>query len=80
MITRELNEWLTRFGLDVRGIDDREFAGGETFSGDEVKNGKSVFGGCLVVFIVRNESAAGVRREHLGGFEVPPRKRRLPAA
>lgn len=57
-------------GLDIGGIDDHELAGFEALAGDEVQHLKGGAGGRLVVLVVRDKRAAGVRRQDLGRGEV----------
>lgn len=76
----ECDERLARLGLDVSGVDYCQFAGRETFGGDEVQDFEGVFGGRLVVLVVRNEPAAEVGGDDFGWFEVCGGKRRLTTA
>jgi hypothetical protein len=41
---------------------------------------KSVFGRRLAVFVIRNEAAAEIGRQHFSRFEMLARKRRFAAA
>lgn len=74
----EGDERLSGLGLDVRRVDHREPPGGEPLLRDEVEDLERVVRRPLVVLVVRNETAAEVRREDLGRQEVLPRERRLP--
>ena len=52
IVACELNEWLARFGLDVGGVNNGQFTGRKTFSGDEVQDLEGIFRRGLIVFIV----------------------------
>jgi hypothetical protein len=76
----ELDEWLARLALDVRGIDDREARLPQTPAGDEVQDRERVTRRALVVLVVGDQAAAEVRRDDLGGREVLARERALPGS
>src|SRR5687768_5481709 len=74
------NERLPRLNLDVRRVNDSEFAGAEPLARDELQNLKGVLGGGLTVLVVRHESATVVRRENFCRLEVLACKRGLARA
>jgi hypothetical protein len=75
----QCDQWFPRLGLHIGSIHYSQLAGCETLGGNEMQYFKSVFGCCLIVFVVRHEGTAKVGREHFSRFEVIPRKRRLSA-
>ncbi len=73
----QLDERLARARLDIGGIGDREPAGGQPLARDEMQHLEGVAGGRLVILVVADQPAAEIRRDHLGGKEVPRGERRL---
>ena len=80
ILSGERDEGLPRLDLHVGRVHDRELPAREPPARDEMQRGERVGRGRLVVLIVRDEAAAIVRRQHLGGLEVLRGKRGLPAA
>ncbi len=80
MLTRQGNQRLTRLRLHIGRVDNREPAGGETFGRDEMEHIKCVSGSRLVVFVVGNQGATAIRRQHLGRLEMCAAKARLAGA
>ena len=79
VLAGERHQRLARLRLDVRGIDHRQLGAGEPPRGHEMQRRKRVVGRRLVVLVVRDERAEGVRRHHFGRLEVFAGKRRLAA-
>jgi len=63
-----------RFRLHIRGVNNREPPGSKALPGDKVQNLERIVRSGLVVFVVRYESAAEVRGDHLGRLEERSRK------
>jgi hypothetical protein len=59
--TGELDERSTSLALHVRGVDDRELAGGEPLARDEVQGVEGVLRRRLVVLVVGHEAPERVR-------------------
>jgi hypothetical protein len=75
----ERNKRFARLGVHVGSIDDGETAASETLPSDEVQDVECAVRRRLVVFVVRNQTAASVAREDLRGFEVASRERAFPS-
>ena len=60
LASREIERRLSSLGLDVRGVEHRQPAGGEPPRGDEVENVEGVLRGPHVVLVVRDEPPAVV--------------------
>src|SRR5258708_5919500 len=73
----KLDNRLSCLGLNIRGINHDKFCRRESFRSDVMKNFKRIFRGSLVVFVVRNESPAEIRRENFRGTEMLPGKTRF---
>ncbi len=74
----QVYELLPVFGVDVRGIDNRQPFVFEALSGDVVQQIKRIVCDGLVVFVVRDHGPAMIGAEHLGRLEVLSRERGLP--
>ncbi len=61
---------LAGFGFDIGSIDDGQSTSSQAPGGDEVQHRESVVGGALIIFVVRDQAATEVRREHLGSLKV----------
>jgi|SRR5262244_615793 len=72
------NERIARLRLHICSIDNCEFAGGQSFSGDEVEHLEGVVRCRLAIFVIAYKPSAIVGRQHFGGFEVLPGKCGLP--
>jgi hypothetical protein len=77
-LARELHEGFPRLHLHIRRIHHREPPGLQPLCGDEPQDLECSAGRCLIVLVVRHESAAVVRRQDLRRQKMPARKRRLP--
>jgi hypothetical protein len=66
------DEWLTSLGLDVRRVDHRQAATGKPLASYIMQNIERIIRGFLGILVVRNKSAAEVRREDFGWLEVSP--------
>src|SRR5262245_26844825 len=80
ILTRQRYERLARLRLDIRGIHDREAPSRQALGSDEAQDFKGVPGSCLVVFIIRDQAAADIRREDFGRPKMPPSKGGFPGA
>jgi hypothetical protein len=80
VLPRERDDGLARLRLHVRGVDDRDLAGGETLLRDEIEHVEGVVGRGLAVLVVRDEAAAIVRGDDFGWLEVLSREGRLARA
>ena len=80
IFTGDRNQRLPRLLLNVRRIDYCKAAQSKPLSDDEVQDVECVLGRRLVIFIVADQPAAEVRRDHFRLKEVLGRKRRFSAA
>ena len=71
---RQFNEWLAVFGFYVGGVGNGQAPSGEALCGYEMKNFEGIVGGREVVFIIRHEGPAIIRRNHFRRQEVFFRK------
>ena len=60
ILTRQRHERLARLRLDIRGIHDREAPSRQALGSNEAQDLKGVPGGCLVVFIIADQTAADI--------------------
>ena len=60
ILTRQRYERLARLRLDIRGVHDREASSRQALGSDEAQDLKGVPGGRLVVFIIRDQTAADI--------------------
>ena len=70
VLSAKLDEQLAGFGLNVRGIDDRQTAEGQPLSGDEVQNLECVIRRRLGILIVADHPPARIGGQHLSGQEM----------
>lgn len=66
----QLHQLAAALRLDVGGVDDGQPSRGQALARDVVKDVEGVPAGALVVLVVGDESAAEVRGDDLGRFEV----------
>src|SRR5262249_10905625 len=79
-LTSESDERLTRFRLNVCGVNDREASASKSLASDKVQHLERIFRSRLSIFVVRYKTTAKVGREHFGGFEMSPSEAGLPAS
>jgi hypothetical protein len=77
---RELDQCGAGRLLDVGRVDDCEQTAAQSSAHDVVEDVEGVRSGRLVVLVVRDQAAAEVAGDDLGGLEVGARERRLAAA
>ena len=58
---RQRHQRLSCLRLDVRRVNHRQLPSLQSFAGDEIQSLERIRRGCLVVFIIADESAAKVR-------------------
>src|SRR5260370_37793103 len=64
ILTSQGQQELAGLGFNAGGINDGQFTSGKAFGGDKVQYRKCIAAGTLVVFIVGDQAATKVRREH----------------
>ena len=60
ILTRQRHERLARLRLHIRGIHDREAPSRQALGSNAAQNLKGVPGGCLIVFIIGDQTAADI--------------------
>ncbi len=55
--------------VDIGSIDDGQPASSQAPGRDKVQHRESILGGALIIFVVRDQAATEIRREHLGSLE-----------
>src|SRR5579864_2152727 len=78
-LTRESNQRLTCFRLNIRGVNYREAPCGKSLTRDEMQHLERIFRGCLGALVVRYKPTTEVGGKHLGGLEMCPSKAGLSA-
>ena len=76
----QLDELFSRLGLNICRVDNGQTAIFESFVNDVMQQVKSISGGGLIVFIVRNNASTFVARNDLGFGKKLSSKGRLSAS